>query len=94
MSAVFCFTLPSQVPARPGAAPLVSLEGARCLAVAAAGLLAVRLCVTWMPPLFPFEEKGWPRDRLRETLFVFLNGKGRKPFILRGAYKIFDTLEA
>lgn len=83
-----------QVPARPSAAPLVSLEGACCMAFATAGLLGVHLYVTWIPPLFPFEEEGWPRDWLSETLLILLNGKDRKPFILCGVHKTFNTLEA
>lgn len=40
------------------------------------------------------KRRGRPTDWLRETLLILLDEKRHKPFILCGAHKTFNTLEA
>lgn len=90
--AVFCFTLPSPGPSTAQCCPSRVTRGSTLHGSChrrAAGCPS--LCHM---DASSFSIWGWPRDWLRETLFIFLNGKGRKPYILCGAYEIFDTLEA
>lgn len=85
-----------QVPPRPSAAPLLSLEGAFCMVSAIPATAGCPWLTSHGHLIFLNLEKkrGRPVDWLHETWLILLDERGHKPSVLCGAHKTFNTLEA